>query len=68
MTGPCSLPNGNSRMEYAAMWMLVCDYHKDCTPDNHKVIDKHGDIIAHAFITKHEWLAKRNKLRTGKTK
>lgn len=72
MSGPCSLPNGNSRMEYAAMWNLVCDIHHKgniiCTPDNHTVFDKHGDLIHHAFITKREWLARRNKLRTGKTK
>ncbi len=68
MPGPNSLPNGSSRMEYAEMWVLVCDYHNNCTPDSHKVFDKHGDIIFHAFITKREWLAKRNKLRTGKTR
>lgn len=67
MPGPCSLPNGN-KAEYAEMWDMVCDYHKDCTPGSHRVLDKHWDLISHAFITKREWLAKRNKLRTGKTK
>lgn len=67
MPGPCSLPNG-SKSEYSDMWTLVCDYHKDCTPDDHEVFNKHWDLIPHAFITKREWLAKRNKLRTGKTK
>jgi len=67
MAGPCSLPNGNSRMEYAAQWELVCDIHKECTPDDHKVLDKFGDVIRHEFITQREWLAKRGRLRTGKT-
>lgn len=66
MPGPCSLPDGG-RSEFAAMWDMVCDYHKDCTPDNHRVLDKHGDVIFHAFITRRAWLSKRNKLRTGKT-
>lgn len=72
MPGPCSLPNGSSRMEYAEQWELVCDLHhkgenKVCTPDSHKVYDKHEDVIFHAWVSKREWLARRNKLRTGKT-
>lgn len=68
MAGPCSLPNGNSRSEWVAQWVLVCDYHKDCTPDSHQVYDKHWDIIPHAFITRREWLSKRHRLTTGKTR
>lgn len=67
MSGPCSLPNGSSRAEWRGMWDTVCDIHKDCTPDSHRVFDKYGDIIFHAWISKREWLAKRGKLRTGKT-
>lgn len=62
MSGPCSLPNGSSRMEYAEQWFIVCDYHKNCTPDDHNAELKHD------FIFKREWLARRNKLRTGKTR
>lgn len=68
MSGPCSLPNGSSRMEYMAMWDKVCDFHKDCTPDNHQVLDKNDNVIRHSFIFKREWLAKRGRLTTGKTK
>lgn len=67
MSGPCSLPNGSSREEYSAQWELVCDFHKDCTPDSHSVVDKNGREINHSFIYRREWLAKRNRLRTGKT-
>lgn len=63
MSGPCSLPNGSSRMEYAEQWFLVCDNHKDCTPDMPDATYNH-----HEFIFKREWLARRNKLRTGKTR
>lgn len=67
MPGPCSLPNGNSRAEWRGMWEMVCDYHGNCTPDNHRVLDVRGDVINHNFITRREWLAMRNKLRTGKS-
>lgn len=68
MSGPCSFPSGASRREYEEMWVMVCDFHKDCTPDSHRVFDKNGEIVFHSFITKREWLFKRNQLRTGKTK
>lgn len=67
MAGPCSFPSGTSRREYDEMWELVCNYHGSCTPDSHRVFDKNGDIISHSFITRREWLARRNRLRTGKT-
>lgn len=72
MPGPLSLPNGRSRVEYTEMWDIVCDIHhkndeRVCTPDDHKMLDKYGDVIFHAWVTKREWLARRNKLRTGKT-
>ena len=68
MAGPCSLPNGNSRTEYDEMWFMVCNLHKDCTPDNHQMFGKNGELIHHEFITQREWLARRNRLRTGKTR
>ena len=66
MPGPCSLPNGGKR-EYAEMWFMLCNLHKDCTPDSHDEFNKNGDEIRHEFITKREWLSRRNRLRTGKT-
>ena len=68
MPGPCSLPNGGSRMEYASQWDLICNVHKDCTPDSHTVYTKSGDLMFHDFVNRRTWLAKRNKLRTGKTR
>ena len=65
--GPCSFPNGKSREEYDDFWVMVCNLHNDCTPDAHRVFDKFGEVIRHEFITKREWLSRRNRLRTGKT-
>lgn len=67
MPGPCSMPNGTSKTEYEEQWFKLCDFHKDCTPDNHREYDKYGEPVPHMFITKREWLARRKRLRTGKT-
>lgn len=66
MPGPCSLPNGGRR-EYEEMGHIVCDLHKDCTPDSHQKEDKNGASIHHVWMTYREWMLKRGKLRTGKT-
>jgi hypothetical protein len=67
MSGPCSMPNAGGREEYEAQWELVCDYHKDCFPDNAKMFNKDGEVIIHSFIFRREWLRKRGRLKTGKT-
>jgi hypothetical protein len=57
MAGPCSLPNGDKR-RWEELNMIVCDVHFKCDMDPDKT---------HDYITYREWLARRNRLRTGKT-
>lgn len=63
MPGPMSLPAG-SKSRWDDLNDIVCDKHFTC---NMQVMDKHGDVIIHDYITYREWLARRNRLRTGKT-
>lgn len=67
MSGPCSLPNGN-RAEWLRLNEQVCNIHHSantpCVPGR----PKKGKEIAHEFVTLRVWLAKRNRLRTGKTR
>lgn len=63
MPGPMSLPNG-SRRQYDELSEIVCDTHFNC---NMQVTDKNGNEVRHDYITYREWLARRNRLRTGKT-
>lgn len=58
MSGPCSLPNGD-KSRWEEMNEIVCDIHFRCDGDVEK---------RHELITYRMWLAKRNKLRTGKTR
>lgn len=64
MAGPMSLPDGDRR-RYNELNEIVCDIHFNC---DMKVVDKRGIVINHDYITFREWLRRRNKLRTGKTK
>lgn len=63
MAGPMSLPDGDRR-RYEELNEIVCDIHFNC---NMQMVNAKGEIIAHDYITYREWLARRNKLRTGKT-
>lgn len=63
MPGPMSLPQGGRR-EYDELNDVVCNYHFNC---DMAAFNKHGDEVKHDYITYREWLARRNKLRTGKT-
>lgn len=63
MSGPCSLPNG-PKSAWEEMNEIVCNIHFNC---DMQVVDKKGKPVAHEYITYREWLARRNKLRTGKT-
>ena len=65
MAGPCSLPNGDTRSDWAVLNETVCNIHFNC---NMQLVDSKGREIVHDYITYREWLARRNKLRTGKTK
>lgn len=65
MPGPCSLPQGNSsKMTYDDLTEIVCDMHFKC---NMAEFDKHGNEVKHDYIIYREWLARRNRLRTGKS-
>ena len=63
MSGPCSLPSGDRR-RYNELNEIVCDIHFNCDMQE---VNKQGDEVKHDYITYREWLARRNKLRTGKT-
>lgn len=57
MPGPQSLPDGNKK-RYEELNEVVCDIHYNC------------EMLGwqkHEYITYREWLARRNRLRTGKT-
>lgn len=58
MTGPCSMPEGN-KSRWEEMNEIVCNIHFNCDMDANKT---------HEYITYREWLIRRSKLRTGKTK
>lgn len=60
--GPCSFKG--SKAEYDELYEIVCDYHYTC---DSREFDKNGDEVKHDFITYREWLARRGRLRTGKT-
>lgn len=55
--GPCSTPAGDKR-RHEEFNEIVCDIHFNCDMS----ADKN-----HEYITYREWLARRNRLRTGKT-
>lgn len=63
MAGPMSLPEGSKSL-YAELNEIVCNIHFSC---DMRVLDKHDDEIKHDYITYREWLARRGRLRTGKT-
>lgn len=64
MSGPCSLPSG-PKAEWEEMNEIVCHYHFHCDMAS---VNKKGEPVVHDYITLREWLYRRNKLRTGKTK
>lgn len=57
MPGPVSLPAGD-KSRWEEMNEIVCAIHFNC--------DMNADKT-HEYITYREWLARRNKLRTGKS-
>lgn len=63
MPGPCSLPQG-PKSQWEEMNEIVCDIHFNC---NMQLVDKHGKEVKHDYIPYRLWLARRKKLRTGKT-
>lgn len=58
MSGPCSFPSGD-KSRWEELNEIVCDFHFNCNMDEEK---------DHNFITYRMWLAKRNRLHTGKTR
>lgn len=62
--GPCSLPEGGKR-RYDELNVIVCDVHFNCDMAE---FDKNGRLVAHDYVTYREWLFRRNRLRTGKTR
>lgn len=63
MGGPCSYPAGN-KAKWEELNEVVCDKHFHC---NMELFDKKGNPVTHDYITYREWLARRNRLRTGKS-
>lgn len=63
MSGPMSLPAGDIR-RYEELNEIVCNKHFHCEMQQ---FNKDGDVVTHDYITYREWLARRNRLRTGKT-
>lgn len=57
MVGPCSQPDGDKR-RWVELNQIVCDIHFHCDM---------GEEKTHDYITYRMWLARRNRLRTGKT-
>lgn len=57
MSGPCSLPNG-PKARWEELNEIVCAIHYNCDMDADK---------KHEYITYRVWLARRNRLRTGKS-
>ena len=64
MAGPCSLPTG-PKAWWEELNAIVCDVHFHC---DMRAVDKNGAPITHDYITYREWLRRRNRLNTGKTK
>lgn len=62
--GPCSLPDGDKR-RYDELNEIVCANHYHCDSAE---FNKNGEPVVHDFITYREWLFRKNRLRTGKTK
>lgn len=67
MAGPCSMPVG-SKAEWSRLNETVCDRHMiggefHCTP-GYPAGNKDAQ---HVWVTLRVWLAKRNRLSTGKT-
>lgn len=63
MAGPMSLPSGD-KARWNDLNDIVCNKHYTC---DMRVVNDEGDVITHEYITYREWLARRNRLRTGKT-
>ena len=62
MAGPGSMPSGD-RKEYEFLREMRCDAHGEyCYGDGEE------RKTPHVMITWREWLLKRNRLRTGKTR
>jgi len=70
MAGPCSYP-AQDRAEYRRHDEIICDTHTnrdfECAPHNPKT-GKGGEELEHVWVTRRVWLAKRNRLTTGKTR
>lgn len=64
MSGPMSFPAGDKR-RYEELNEIVCNNHFHCNMEEY---DKHGNVITHDYITYREWLRRRNRLTTGKTR
>lgn len=70
MAGPCSYP-AQDRAEHARHNDIVCDIHTFpewvCDPVAPKM-GRDGEELKHVWVTRRVWLAKRNRLTTGKTR
>ncbi len=64
MAGPNSLPSGDKR-RFDELNEIVCDIHFECHMES---FDKKGKPVSHDYITYREWLHRRNRLVTGKTR
>jgi hypothetical protein len=64
LAGPMSLPEGDKR-RYEELNEIICNIHFHC---DMRVLDKNGDVVYHDYMTYREWLQRRNRLRTGKTR
>lgn len=64
MAGPCSLPDG-PKSRWQEMNEIVCDKHFHCFMQS---VNKDGEPVEHDYITYREWLHRRNRLVTGKTR
>lgn len=64
MPGPNSFPIGDKR-QWDELADIVCDKHFTC---DMALFDKKGNPVIHDYITYREWLHRRNRLVTGKTR
>lgn len=64
MPGPMSLPAGDKH-RWNELNEVVCDIHFHCEMQE---FNKDGEAVKHEYITYREWLARRHRLTTGKTK
>lgn len=62
--GPMSFPAGD-KSRYAELSEIVCNVHFNC---DMRVFDKHDHLVTHDYITFREWLSRRGRLETGKTR